>query len=199
MKKPFLIVSATFAYSIVFSAVSLNFGVGPLYDENGVEIADGSLVQLIYLLGGETALSEDMLIAGNFVHATEVVLHSFAMDSDISGMVGVTEGIITVPLTDELTPGTYLAFRWWPTLQIGDVPEVGDVYGQSNPLYVVGGQVPADGLDATIIFMLDSLGGSAPDAALRANYQVVPEPSVYGFAGVAVLGALVAVRRRKRI
>ena len=203
LKKVTIVAMASLACGAVFSDVTIDLTVGALLDENGVAISDGSLVQLIYLAEG--SLSLEALNAGSFTASNEVVLHSFAMDSSLSGAdIAGVYGNSLIFSDDERSAGVQLALRWWPTLTVSDsAPTEGDSYGQTNPLYIVDWVITGNG--ATMIFnyideaLLPAGEVGVPSAEFMASYQVVPEPSTYALGGVVLLGALVAVRRRKRV
>lgn len=210
--KTLALTSTLMLFSAVASAsVTFNLAVGPLLDQNGNAIPEGSLIQLIYLTGSKTTLSTDPLLPGSFVHEDEVVFCQFGMDSSLSGadIGGYSESSVVINFEDAgLTAGAQLAFRWFPTLEVGDTPVAGDAYGQSNPLYLVGGVnngdswiAPGDGGWKDIVYMDNGIdfGGLVPTTELRATYQVIPEPSTYALGGVGLLGALVALRRRRRV
>lgn len=198
--KKYLTVYVSFLMTAAFADdVSFLMLVGPLRDSSGVELADGSLIQILYVKDGGTSISTDQLSAGNFLNSDEQLLYSFSLDSSTTGVAGsFNVNLPDFELKDDLVAGAAIFMRWWPTLNVTSTsPSIGDEYGQTNPLFVVGWNVPSSG-EISLNYFDTLVGGNVPTGDMKANYQVVPEPSTYALGGVVLLGALVAVRRRKR-
>ena len=187
------------------ASVAFDFYIGKLTDKDGAFLPEGGLVQIIGVAVGASGFSSPT--AESFLGENEFLLASFDVNLDQGGGEpgSVIYSLSTINLAGPIQSGAALTLRWWPTLTLSSVaPGEGTFYGEGNPLYLTGygsfsdWAIPTDGQMINLSYMTESLGGNVTLDAAKASYQVIPEPSTYALGGSMLLGALIAIRRRRR-
>lgn len=183
--------------SIAKADIVLNFTGGALFGaDTSTPLADG---RLIYAVASTNGIFSGPTI-GSFTSGNEILLGSWAADSNVGAPGAFDKSITGISLTGGLVADLKIAIYWFETINLGGLtPSGGEKYGfytASNWL------VPADGANVTLSLETQAIGGSVSDTLALANLTVagsaIPEPSTAAaFGGLAILGFAAARRQRR--
>jgi|GEM_PF-4378446 len=202
-----------------FADFTVNLDAGRLRLSLGSSMPLNSV--LVLVAAGPDGVFSNTLGAGQFASGDDILLSILSVPNsagafNISGGTDETLNTLTISTTSlpPLTLGNLLALRWFPQITKaqflgGTTPVAGNNFGTYNPLFWGNGSnnpdlgdawaVPSPGSTISLNFftILSDGGGSQPDSRGYAQFTVVPEPTSFALAGVALLGAA-AFRFRKR-
>lgn len=183
--------------------MTINLAAGVLYDQNGIPLTDGKLIQLV---ASTTDLTFSSPTSTSFVSGDDVVIASFALDSNTFQAGGFVTAINVGSFTN-LTAGDPLMLRWFNIdFDSGQTLPGVAFYGQFRTNSVAhssdtGWFLPAGngtiGLNFLTLSVEPDTGAAEEAGKASLSTSAVPEPSSYAaLAGLAALGFMIISRRR---
>jgi len=184
--KLFLFIATLLHANLTTADVVVAIEGGLVYDNNGVPLANGTLMYMIVAPDNNFA----PLQPGEFVSGTNIFVGSWQTDDNVA--VGGFSALLNFNLTGGLATGQPFGMIWFPNRSDTSLP--GPMGGEAYGFYTHTDWIlPPDGHTVSFGFETVSVGGSIPDAVGFANLTVIPEPST---AVLLLAGLGLALTRR---